>query len=196
MLPVPFLAYGFWTTNYPGQLIFFGPISENSKLTDILGLPWWSSGWQFTFQCRGHGSISGRGSKNPQVEEQLSLCVITESAHSRVCMLQPQEPESCSKTWWSEIKREKKKTTDNFPFLLLLLVVWVLTSSGKLWWDALYFSFKNMHLICWITVIIESGSEQTFQNLRPFHAIKILFLCFTHLLMTLSHWLKNTVLRS
>ena len=42
------------------------------------------------------------------------------------------EPESCSKTWWSEIKREKKKTTDNFPFLLLLLVVWVLTSSGKL----------------------------------------------------------------
>ena len=30
------------------------------------GLPWWSSGWDFTFQCRGCGSIPGRRAKIPR----------------------------------------------------------------------------------------------------------------------------------
>ena len=36
------------------------------------GLPWWSSGKESTFQCRGHGSIPGRGIEIPHAAGQLS----------------------------------------------------------------------------------------------------------------------------
>ena len=36
------------------------------------GLSWWSSGKEFAFQCRGHGSIPSQGIKTPHATEQLS----------------------------------------------------------------------------------------------------------------------------
>ena len=41
-----------------------------------LGLPWWCSGWESAYQCRGHGFEPWFG-KTPHAAEQLSLCVTT-----------------------------------------------------------------------------------------------------------------------
>ena len=35
------------------------------------GLPWWSSGWEFTLQCRGRGLIPGQGTQIPHASERV-----------------------------------------------------------------------------------------------------------------------------
>ena len=44
------------------------------------GLPWWSSGWVFACQCKGHGFNPWSG-KIPHTVEQISLFTTTTEAH-------------------------------------------------------------------------------------------------------------------
>ena len=43
---------------------------------NLLGLPWWCSGWESTCQCRGHG-FEPWSRKIPHATEQLSPCATT-----------------------------------------------------------------------------------------------------------------------
>ena len=48
---------------------------------DVVGLPWWHSGWESTCQCRGHGFEPWSG-KIPHATEQLGpWATTTEPAH-------------------------------------------------------------------------------------------------------------------
>ena len=49
---------------------------EYHQKCDILGLPWWSSGKESAFQCRGHGFDPWSG-KIPHAVEQLSPSTTT-----------------------------------------------------------------------------------------------------------------------
>ena len=42
----------------------------------VTGLPWWRSGQEFAYQCRGHGFNPWSG-KIPHAAEQLSPCAMT-----------------------------------------------------------------------------------------------------------------------
>ena len=52
-----------------GKQTFFFPCSGDLKLwhlkTKMQGLPWWSSGWESVFQCRGHGFNPWSGNWDP-----------------------------------------------------------------------------------------------------------------------------------
>ena len=43
---------------------------------EVLGLPWWRSGWESACQCRGHG-FNPWSTKIPHATEQLSPCTTT-----------------------------------------------------------------------------------------------------------------------
>ena len=52
-------------------LIFPGVSSWLTAKYEVLGLPWWRSGWESACQCRGHGFEPWSG-KIPHAVEQLS----------------------------------------------------------------------------------------------------------------------------
>ena len=57
-----------------------------------MGLPWWSSAWEYTCQCGGHGFDLWSG-KIPRAMEQLNLRTTTnEARRPRACALQREEP--------------------------------------------------------------------------------------------------------
>ena len=43
-----------------------GTSMDNRDFHGQQGLPWQSGGWDFAFQCRGHGLIPAQGTKIPQ----------------------------------------------------------------------------------------------------------------------------------
>ena len=60
----------------------------------ILGLPWWSSGYEYTCHCRGHGFDSW-SRKIPHALEQLSPCAwTTEPTHPKSTWPETRERES------------------------------------------------------------------------------------------------------
>ena len=69
------------------------------------GLPWWSSGYELAYQCRGHGFSSWSG-KIPHALSQLNLCAastdpthlnyrslrVLQPVHTTACTLQQEKP--------------------------------------------------------------------------------------------------------
>ena len=53
----------------------------NNFKRNVIWLPWWSSGWEFTCQCRGH-SFNPWSGKIPHALAQLSLCATTTKDHA------------------------------------------------------------------------------------------------------------------
>ena len=73
---VQFLILQVWKTRLPewqseGLNKFSLPKSDD-KTGQSWGLPWWSSGKESAFQCRGWGSILGGGTRFPYAAGQLS----------------------------------------------------------------------------------------------------------------------------
>ena len=79
-----------------------------SQETDV-GLPWWSSGWEFACQWRGHGFDHWSG-KIPHAVEQLSLSSTTvqpalqsqNSAATESCMPQSRTREANKRSYCNE----------------------------------------------------------------------------------------------
>ena len=64
--------HGFYVT---GPFYFIGATEQETAIPAfgkfILGFPQWPSGWDFTLQRRGVGSIPGQGSKTPHASRPI-----------------------------------------------------------------------------------------------------------------------------
>ena len=92
-----------WYTWLINQNMFFSLFSstETDKKSDSLGLPWWLSGKESTWQCRRHG-FDPRSGRIPHTEEQLSPCTTAPEPRSRNYwahvpqLLKPGHPWACA----------------------------------------------------------------------------------------------------
>ena len=81
-------------------MFFLFNLSPSSKIWNTSrfkngfpGLPWWSSGWESTCQCRGHG-FDPWCWKIPRASEQQSSCAAT--AEPALQSRRPQPPSLCA----------------------------------------------------------------------------------------------------
>ena len=74
----------------------------------MMGLPWWSSGWECMLQCREHQCSLWFG-KILHAAEQLSPCTPTSEPYSRACALQKEKPLQ----WRAWSHRERKPVCDH-----------------------------------------------------------------------------------
>ena len=83
------------------------------KKRRLLGLPWWSSGKESTFQCRDVGSSPGRGTKIPHATGQLSLRATTTEfvCLNETARMPPTTELMCSGTRAPQLERENPHVT-------------------------------------------------------------------------------------